>query len=62
MVFVVLIALDQIDIAGDIIRLTFLILLAGVVLGLAIAFGLGGQKWASDVLERWWPKRKKGGD
>ena len=61
MVFVVLIALDQINIAGDIVRISFLILLAGIVLALAIAFGLGGQKWAADLLERWWPKRR-GGD
>jgi hypothetical protein len=62
MVFVVLIALDQINIAGDIVRISFLILLAGIVLALALAFGLGGQKWAADLLERWWPKRRGGKD
>lgn len=54
-VFVVLIALDQLDIGGDLIRQSFLIILAGVVLALAVAFGIGGQKWAAAVLERWWP-------
>jgi hypothetical protein len=54
--FVVLIALDQMQIGGDIVRLTFLILLSGVVLALALAFGLGGKDWAADRLERWWPK------
>ena len=44
MVFVVLIALDQLNVGGDIIRQTFLILLGGVVLALALAFGLGGQE------------------
>lgn len=56
MVFVVLIALDQINIGGDIIRQTFLIIITGIVLALALAFGLGGQKWAANLLARWWPK------
>ncbi|MBK6980831.1 MAG: hypothetical protein IPH30_04395 [Betaproteobacteria bacterium] len=58
-VFVVLIALDQINVGGTIIRETFLILLAGVVLALALAFGLGGKQWAAGLLERWWPKSGK---
>ena len=57
--FVVLIALDQVDIGGDIVRQTFLIVLAGVVFALALAFGLGGREWAAEMLERWWPRRKK---
>ena len=57
--FVVLIALDQVNIGGDIVRQTFLIVLAGVVLALALAFGLGGKEWAAEMLERWWPRRKK---
>lgn len=61
MVFVALIALDQVNVGGDIVRQSFLILLAGVVLALAIAFGIGGQKWAADMLDRWWPKKGQGG-
>lgn len=57
--FVVLIALDQVNIGGDIVRQTFLIILAGVVFALALAFGLGGKDWAAEMLERWWPRRKK---
>lgn len=56
--FVVLIALDQMNIGGDIVRQTFLIVLAGVVLALALAFGIGGKDWAAELLERWWPRRK----
>ena len=52
MVFVVMIALDQIGV-GDIVRQAFLIIIAGVALGLALAFGLGGQKRAADVIDRW---------
>jgi flagellar biosynthesis protein FliQ len=57
--FVILIALDQVDVGGDIVRQTFLIVLAGVVLALALAFGLGGKDWAAEMLERWWPRRKR---
>src|SRR5512147_845442 len=53
--FVVLIALDHVSIGGEIVRESFLIILAGVVLGLALAFGIGGQRKAAQLLERWWP-------
>ncbi len=56
-VFVVLIAVDHLDIGGDLVQHTFLILLAGIVLALALAFGLGGRDWASGLLERWFPRR-----
>ena len=57
--FVVLIALDQVNIGGDIVRQTFLIVLAGVVFALALAFGLGGKEWAAELLERWWPRKRR---
>jgi flagellar biosynthesis protein FliQ len=57
--FVVLIALDQVNIGGEIIRQTFLILLAGLVFALALAFGLGGREWAAELLERWWPRKRR---
>lgn len=57
--FVVLIALDQMQVGGDIIRQSFLIILAGVVLALALAFGMGGRRWAAALLERWWPHSRK---
>ncbi len=60
MVFVALIALDQVNIGGDIIRQSFLILLGGVVLAAALAFGIGGQKWAAELLDRWRPKKPAG--
>ena len=57
--FVVLIALDQVNVGGDFVRQTFLILLAGVVFALALAFGLGGRDWAAELLDRWWPRKKR---
>jgi len=59
MTFVVLIALDQVNVGGDIVRQSFLIVLAGVVFALALAFGLGGKDAAAEAIERWWPREKK---
>ena len=57
--FVVLIAFDQLGVGGAIVRESFLIILAGVVFALALAFGLGGRDWAASLLERWWPRRRR---
>lgn len=57
MTFVVLIALDQVNVGGDIVRQSFLIVLAGVVFALALAFGLGGKDVAAELIDRWWPGR-----
>lgn len=59
MVFVVLIALDQIRIGGDLIRQSFLIILAGLVFAMALAFGLGARGWAADRIDEWWPRRPR---
>jgi hypothetical protein len=58
-IFVVMIALGQIDVGGDIVQRTFLIILAGLMLAFALAFGLGGKEWAAAMLERWWPRHRK---
>jgi hypothetical protein len=60
LLFVVLTALDQLDLGGALLQTTFLIAFAGVVLALAIAFGLGGRDWAAALLERWRPRRPPG--
>jgi hypothetical protein len=56
---VILIALDQIKVGGDIVRESFLVILAGVVFALALAFGLAGKDWAKAQIERWWPRQIK---
>lgn len=58
-VFVVLIAVDHLDVGAGLVQDTFLILLAGVVLALALAFGLGGREWAARLLERWFPAQRR---
>ena len=50
MAFVILIALDQLGL-GEIIKQTFLILVAAIGLALALAFGIGGAKRAGELLE-----------
>jgi hypothetical protein len=59
LLFVLLIALDHLDVGGQLMQITFLIAFAGVVLALALAFGLGGRDWAAALLERWWPRRPR---
>jgi len=55
--FVVLLAIDHLDLGGGLIQQTFLILLAGVVFALALSFGLGGRDRAAQMIERWFPPR-----
>ena len=54
--FVILLAVDHLDVGGGLIQHTFLILLSGIVLALALAFGLGGRDRAAQLLERWFPR------
>lgn len=56
--FVLLLAIDYLDLGGGLIQQTFLILLGGVVLALALAFGLGGRHRARELIERWFPPGK----
>jgi hypothetical protein len=58
LVFVVLIALDQVKVGGDIVRLSFLVILGGVVFALALAFGLAGKDWAAERIDHWWPRNR----
>ncbi|MBC7704049.1 MAG: hypothetical protein H7274_08950 [Rhodoferax sp.] len=55
MAFVVLLAVDHLDIGGGLIQRTFLILLSGIVVALALSFGLGGRDRAAALIERWFP-------
>lgn len=61
MAFVIMIALDQLGL-GDVIRQTFLVIVAAIALALALAFGLGGQHRAAELIERWSRQDGDGGD
>lgn len=56
--FVILLAVDHLDIGGGLIQKTFLILLGGVVIALALAFGIGGRDRAAALIERWLPRER----
>jgi hypothetical protein len=58
-VFVVVVALGQMEIAPGILYPAFLILFGGFVFALSLAFGLGGQAWASDQIEKLSRRNKK---
>lgn len=49
-------ALDQIDVARTIVLTAFAIAFGAVMLGLAIAFGVGGGQIARRILEHWFPE------
>jgi hypothetical protein len=46
------------NIADQYLQPAFTIILGGIVLALALAFGIGGQKWAAEQLDKF-SKNKK---
>ena len=53
----VLIALDQINVGGDIVRQSFLIVLAGRGASRSRwPSGSAGKDWAARRIEEWWPR------
>ena len=50
--FVVMLAIGQLNIPDRLFDSALLIMFGGAVLALALAFGLGGQKWAADKLDK----------
>ena len=52
--FVVAIALEQLSLGGQILVSAFEIAFGGLCLALAIAFGLAGKEWATQILEKLW--------
>ena len=62
LLFAASVALTQLGIAREMVLLVFGILFGGAVLGLALAFGLGGRQLAAEALEGWLRKRKRDTD
>jgi hypothetical protein len=58
-IFVVFVALEQLNIGTQLLTTAFAIGFGAVALALAIAFGLGGKDWAASVLNRLSNKQKK---
>ncbi len=59
LLFTIATALTQLGIGKEMVMTAFAITFGGLILALALAFGLGGRRLAREVLERWLrPKRE----
>jgi len=59
MVFVFFIAMEQLQIANELLTAAFIIAFGAVGLAFAIAFGMGARDWASRVVEKLTDKSKR---
>jgi hypothetical protein len=59
MVFVFFMAMEQLQIANELLTAAFIIAFGAVGLGLALAFGFGGRDWAARVIEEHTRKGKQ---
>ncbi|MHB9119439.1 MAG: mechanosensitive ion channel family protein [Burkholderiales bacterium] len=58
-IFVVFVALEQLQIGTQLLTAAFQIFFGAICLALAIAFGLGGKDWATRVIEKAIGEKKK---
>jgi hypothetical protein len=58
-VFVLFVALEQLNIGTQLLTALFVIVVGAVFLALAIAFGLGGKEWAAKVIQDMQENTKK---
>jgi small-conductance mechanosensitive channel len=56
MIFVASVALEQLNIGGQVLVSAFQIAFGALCLALALAFGLGGRDWAAHILAKLWKK------
>lgn len=56
-VFALFMALEQLAIGSQMLTLAFGIVFGGLVLALALAFGLGGREWAAERIRAWQQSR-----
>lgn len=52
-IFAFFLALEQLDIGTQLVTAAFSIAFGGLVLALALAFGLGGRDWAANKIKEW---------
>ncbi len=52
-IFVLFLALEQLGIGTALLTVAFSIVFGGLVLALALAFGLGGRDWAAARIRDW---------
>jgi len=59
--FAVLVALHQIGIAPDLIRILFAAIVGAIAVAFALAFGLGGRDVAAQITQGWYAQRGQAG-
>lgn len=52
-IFALFLALEQLDIGTTLLTVAFTIVFGGLVLAMALAFGLGGRDWAAERIRDW---------
>ncbi|HNA30438.1 MAG TPA: hypothetical protein PK437_10290, partial [Thiobacillaceae bacterium] len=52
-IFALFLALEQLEIGTTLLTVAFAIVFGGLVLALALAFGLGGRAWAAERIRDW---------
>ena len=52
-IFALFLALEQLGIGSTLLTVAFSIVFGGLVLAMALAFGLGGRDWAADRIRDW---------
>jgi len=57
-IFAFFLALEQLDIGTQLVTAVFSIAFGGLVLALALAFGLGGRDWAAEKIRSWSSSKK----
>lgn len=58
-ILAIFIALEQLEIATQLIQALFIIIFGALFLALALAFGLGGREWAAKTIAEWDAKKQK---
>jgi hypothetical protein len=59
--FAIVVAVNQIGIATELVNTLFMAFVGAIALGLGLAFGLGGRETAGRILSRWYDKAQEKG-
>jgi hypothetical protein len=57
--FAIVIAVNQVGVASTLVNTLFMGFVGAVALAAGLAFGIGGQKLAAELLDKWYRKGKQ---
>lgn len=57
--FTIVVAVNQIGVATELVNTLFMAFVGAIALGLALAFGLGGRDTAAEILRNWYSKTQQ---